>query len=585
MANTTKKFGGSSNWGDIRNTVNIIAGKDLLSYTLFFIDAAENYAVGDYITINNENISIGRDDSCKITYGENHPYVSRNQCSIFCEGQKIVLKHNPSAKNPTIVNGVEATFDHELRNGDELQLAYNGPKLRFNKTESKLASAGITDRVRVAISQATKPLKVLIYTLAFLVLFLLGLTSYATVQFFSLQKDKDLAMEQMERIVQEKYLLDSLLQKTILEADTNQTEIENLRKRIRQNGRQLASYRSRNTPPSNNNSLTNENNDSAPGSTSETGTANRDADRDANVFENTKRSHSFTLNNLPVQDMYLIKATKVEIDDSCNDNNPRRTIDAEWLFNTKFIRDKKAALWTGAGFLTKNMGLMTGRHVIQPWKYFDVESNFLFKLIIVAESLNLNPVVTFEATCIKDPNKIIQFTSSSNIRFPKASMSSQNLARGSLKECPQEQNSFSITKIDPSDYKSDLAFINTNKKGEYRLSSRNSFPSELPSYALGVDFNETQFQGKKTNFIGRTKKEYKRFKPEIVNVALKLETFFTSSPIPANQGECTNISKNLNIKFGKSGGPAFVEHKGELYLIGIIPDSRTAPNCIVHGKI
>lgn len=583
MANTTRKFGGSSNWGDIRNTVNIIAGKDLLSYTLFFIDAAENYPVGDYITINNENISIGRDDSCKITYGENHPYISRNQCSIFCEGQKIVLKHNFSAKNPTIINGVEATFDHELRNGDELQLAYNGPKLRFNKTESKLASAGITDRVRVAISQATKPLKVLIYTLAFLVLFLLGLTSYATVQFFSLQKDKDLAMEQMERIVQEKYLLDSLLQKTILEAGTNQTEIENLRKRIRQNRRQLASYRSKNTPSSKNNPVKNENNDSEPASPSDI--AYKEDDKNANVSDNPKGGHSFTLDNLPVQDMYLIKATKVEIDDSCNDNNPRRTIDAEWLLNTNFIRDKKAALWTGAGFLTKNMGLMTARHVIQPWKYFDVESNLFFKLIIVAESLNLNPVVSFEATCVNDPNKKIQFTSSSNIRFPKASTSRQNIARGKLQECPQEQNSFSITKIDPSDYKSDLAFINTTKKGSYRLSPSNSFPSELPFYALGVDFNQTQFNGRKTNYIGRTKKEYKRFKPEIVNLKPKLETFFTSSSIPANQGKCINISENLNISFGKSGGPAFVEHKGELYLIGIIPDSRTAPNCIVHGKI
>ena len=122
-----------------------------------------------------DQIELGRDSNCQVRYDdETWPIVSRRHAAIVkdAQGWKIVPL---SQTNSTYVNGMKVESAWFLQNGDEIQLATNGPKLGFimpSGKQSLVSSIRLTERLNLFRQQALRPYKTAIGVMASLLLVL-----------------------------------------------------------------------------------------------------------------------------------------------------------------------------------------------------------------------------------------------------------------------------------------------------------------------------------------------------------------------------------------------------------------------------
>ncbi len=107
------------------------------------------------IVFSDDYIELGRDTSCLIQFDESFPMVSRRHAAIQVRRQQVVLIHL-SATNQTLINGRPVQKEWLLQNGDEIQLAADGPRLHFAEKVHK-PSVKFTDRIKVFSERALKP--------------------------------------------------------------------------------------------------------------------------------------------------------------------------------------------------------------------------------------------------------------------------------------------------------------------------------------------------------------------------------------------------------------------------------------------
>lgn len=200
MAAKTEQFQSSgSNFGStIRQSFNLIRGKDVPNYTLLFMSPTKKQPAGTTETIFMPNIVIGRGAKCHVRYSDDNKTVSREHASISANGSQFVLNHNPGAKNPTLVNGGPISGPHMLRNGDEIQFSYDGPKVRFNTSQVKSSTIGLTSRLGSAVGQALQPYKKAVRILGALLIASLAFGGY------NLYQNKQLG----DTVQEQQYLLD-----------------------------------------------------------------------------------------------------------------------------------------------------------------------------------------------------------------------------------------------------------------------------------------------------------------------------------------------------------------------------------------
>lgn len=98
--------------------------------TLVFLDSGKNIPEGTEQRIEAPYISMGRDSDCLVCYGEEFPMVSRLHAAIEWNNDSYSLRHL-SATNQTLLNGRPISRKWFLHDGDVIQLAPSGPKLRF----------------------------------------------------------------------------------------------------------------------------------------------------------------------------------------------------------------------------------------------------------------------------------------------------------------------------------------------------------------------------------------------------------------------------------------------------------------------
>lgn len=124
-----------------------------------------------------DQVEIGRDSKCAVRLVGRQPddpmfsIVSRKHAAIQKEGDNWVLVHL-SNTNSTFLNGKK--FSHTgqkwyLQNGDEIQIAENGPKLCFKTPQGDkglVKSIGLTARMSLFRQQALRPYKTAIASLA-----------------------------------------------------------------------------------------------------------------------------------------------------------------------------------------------------------------------------------------------------------------------------------------------------------------------------------------------------------------------------------------------------------------------------------
>ncbi len=128
-----------------------------------------------------DNVEIGRDPNCAIRLeGRSEDdsmfaIVSRKHAAIQRDGDNWKLIHL-SKTNSTILNGTRMTAmgqEWYLQNGDEIQIAENGPKLGFKipaGDKGLVKSIGLTARMSLFRQQALRPYKQAITALACLLL-------------------------------------------------------------------------------------------------------------------------------------------------------------------------------------------------------------------------------------------------------------------------------------------------------------------------------------------------------------------------------------------------------------------------------
>ncbi|MDF9798774.1 pSer/pThr/pTyr-binding forkhead associated (FHA) protein [Catalinimonas alkaloidigena] len=144
--------------------MSFIGGGNVPAYTLEFLTASPKHEVSSFETIVVPYIEIGRSRTCAVRFSEEVSTVSRKHAALERKGNDVYIK-NLSATNPTLVNGSPVAEEWKLNNGDEFQLSFEGPRLRFNIAQSGSTSMGVTKRIGLVVNQAVRPYRVAVITM------------------------------------------------------------------------------------------------------------------------------------------------------------------------------------------------------------------------------------------------------------------------------------------------------------------------------------------------------------------------------------------------------------------------------------
>mgnify|MGYP002624549915 CR=1 FL=1 len=144
-------------------------------YILEHKNTSKYHRAGESQKIIIDQIELGRDRSCQVRYDDdNYLMVSRKHAAIVKDssGWKIIPL---SQTNSTLVNGKAVKEAWFLQNGDEIQLAIDGPKLGFivpAGKQSLVSSIKLTERLNLFRQQALLPYKRALAVLSALVILL-----------------------------------------------------------------------------------------------------------------------------------------------------------------------------------------------------------------------------------------------------------------------------------------------------------------------------------------------------------------------------------------------------------------------------
>jgi len=174
--------------------LKFMGGGAVSAYTLEYLSDSKRHKLGSYDTIVVPYVELGRSSSCAVQFDEDAGTVSRKHAAIEKRGNDYVIK-NISGTNPTLVNGQPVSKEYYLKNGDEIQLSYEGPKMRFNVSDTGTAKMGMTKRLNLVMQQAVKPYKMAAMGL---VAFVVLLTAGGIYGFMQLNLENRQLSEQME---------------------------------------------------------------------------------------------------------------------------------------------------------------------------------------------------------------------------------------------------------------------------------------------------------------------------------------------------------------------------------------------------
>ena len=504
MAAKTEQFksAGSNLGRTIGQSLSMITGKDIPNYSLLFIDATLNRKRGEHETIFMPHIVLGRSSRCHVRFGDEHKTVSREHASITVDGSNFVINHNPSASNPTYVNGRAIGGAHNLQNGDEIQLSSNGPKMRFNASTLKTSTIGLTSRIGQAMAQAVKPYKTALWIMGLLLLGALGLAGYNMYQngqmkeeLITLQNEKNDIDDKLDVLnkdaVKNKYLIDSLskVKRVIVNRMNNITK-------------------------------TNSNTDKQ---------TNSITDNQSNISLNGN-DNQYPLREFD-KDIYFITVEHIDVAAPGYNGN-----DAVRLYNTS---------WSGTGFLTNEGQFITARHVLEGWKWFNVNADCTEAdadpLMMALNNYSLNGGVTVTYKAISPSGDVLDFTN----KMVRVDESRDRTVCGKYKQTPWEAVNTDWASIDLP-----------NRKGKSSIHINRDFSTELKK---GVDLLVSGYA-----------------RGAALQSSKKLDPLFSKGTV-AQDGlidEVINAS-GMSTDSGHSGGPVFAKNN---------KTNRYEVIGLVHGK-
>ena len=194
----------------IKTGMSYIRGDEVSAYTLEFLTSTTQHPAGSSEMIIVPYLEIGRSSSCAIRFPEQDSTVSRKHVALERIGPDVYI-NNLSSTNPTLVNGNPIAKQWKLTNEDEIQLSYEGPRMRYKATPigtPAVPAKGVTQRIGIVINQAIRPYKTAAIVLVAAILF--G-SAAATFFIYRLnQETETLASETYELKEKNLFLSDSL---------------------------------------------------------------------------------------------------------------------------------------------------------------------------------------------------------------------------------------------------------------------------------------------------------------------------------------------------------------------------------------
>jgi len=530
MAGATQLNPGRNLSATIKQGFDLMRGRDVPSYSLYFLNPTKKHQAGDYKSYVVEHLKIGRGADCDIRYGDDFSTVSRHHASIAIVEKDFILRHNPKASNPTLVNNREVR-EHKLQNGEEIQLSQGGPKIRFNTSTMKTSTMGFTSRMALWGKQALRPYRYAVAVLALLLVASLGLAAW---QF---QKTGDRLAQQQEEVDKVGEKVDQT-EKTVASMESSMTEIENrYEDRIK-----LIQDRVRRTAASNQQQrrallaqieqLKNERNEAIE-NLGVGGSADPMPNQSSIV--NNGLSDNEVASTMPSSGIYIIRAKNIEI--PMNEDINVRGIE----ISGDDFQLKESTLWTGTGFLTQDGQFITARHVVQPWRYpQSVAGKEVFQKMNLLEShLGLTVDVAFEA----EDQQGNTFT----FKYSDFRLGDSQDRRHPFPEDAEPENQASLKLADLND--TDWAYMNVARKGKV------SFDRELPGKLQ---------PGDKLYSWGYPRGE------KLQSGSTPTPSFGTMSVSKVVEGDNLIYTGNRSFTNGNSGGPVFAMIGDSPVVVGIV---------------
>lgn len=553
MTTKTEQFksAGSNLGRTIGQSLSMITGKDIPNYSLLFLDGTLSRKRGEHETIFMPHIVLGRSSRCHVRYGDDYKTVSREHASITVDGSNFVINHNPSASNPTYVNGRAIGGAHHLQNGDEIQLSSNGPKMRFNASTLKTSTIGLTSRIGQAMSQAVKPYKTALWIMGLLLVGAISLAGYNMYQNTQMKNEIIALNAEKEKVDQEIAAL-------VAKGEENSEEMEVLKNRKAQIVYRTQVIR-----------------EAAPDIV-ENVVQKSTSDLEENELEDNKTptpsSNSCDALNekeiskiLPKNDVVVIIGKRIEV--SYQGKTDEIGVKEFYAFKSPTQLEDRSGLTIGTGFLTENGRLLTCRHVVQPWRYYKTsgEKSDFWKQLNIIEANGGTVVMHFDVLT-SDGSQFMAFTSTAAV----ISDATDKIEIGGKKKVKIEifgkDSKIDIPNLDdktkePSDRFSDWANIAAEKDGSIILLKDKSTQIEQGENLYVLGFSQAL-----------SLKDANRRAEASISKTLVSNSATWNGEI---------LTSGVDFGPGNSGGPAFICVNGNFYCVGIVSATVGSSNGII----
>ena len=316
----------------LKTGMQVLGGKNVPAFTLEYLTPTQRKKVGEYETIVVPYIELGRSSKSGVRFsdGPNEGMVSGTHAAIAREGSDVVIRHL-SQTNETLVNGRPVQQQWFLNNGDEIQLANGGPKLRYNAAPSGTASMGFTRRMNLVVQQAVRPYRTAVAAIITLLVAITGAGGYFLYQG---------AIEREQLEAKNEQTLENL---KVVEA-TSQAERDSLEAKYQRELAQLSGkYEKQISGMVSANAQLRQKVDKLNTTIGELKTAGGVGSSVKAVYQRYKN------------DIYFIQVASFKM----------TTPEGKVYDMTGKIG------WTGTGFMLSNNSFVTARHVIQGWRFIN----------------------------------------------------------------------------------------------------------------------------------------------------------------------------------------------------------------------
>ena len=411
MSQETVKYGRSLSGSIGAGMKSVFAGRGRRYYELVHKTPSRYHKVGSVQKIIIDSVELGRDPKCQVRFDESFSTVSRRHAAIVKDGEGWKLIQL-SKTNPTYLNGNRVESSWYLQNGDEIQLASNGPVMGFVTPQGDaglVKSIGLTNRLSLFRQQALRPYKTALWCL-------LGvLIAACAVGGWLLFKSNKALGETQGQLIEASEALEQLKQQQQEDKEKNEAAIASL---TRTNGR-LASRLSKAQQKIDNIAV-----------------SDREGFSPDPVPEVSQGKSLNSAIDAMIPGVYYIKTEGFDI----------TTPDGK----SAYIRPGEANVkgWSGTGFLLSDRRFVTARHVIEAWEYWKSEEDYLYEMNLLVN--NGGKVVA---------HFVAVTTTGDNIRFT----SDQMIMNKKHDKSGVDQDGYKVTKADLDQL--DYAYMIFGKSG------------------------------------------------------------------------------------------------------------------------